>query len=381
MCVVDPHGDLVDTVLSYVPDNRLEDVIYFDPSDTDKPMGLNMLEYKDDSQKDFVVQDMIRIFEKLFPPEMIGPMFEHNMRNVMLTLMADKEHAGTIVDIPRMFTDTEFQKYKISKLTDANVRLFWEKEMAKTSDFHKSEMLGYLVSKVGRFVENEMLRNIIGQEKSAFDIREAMDNKKILLVNLAKGKVGEVNSSLLGLIIVSKLQMAAMGRASLAEDKRHDFYLYIDEFQNFVTDSIATILSEARKYRLNLIIAHQYVGQLVDEKQNTQIKDAVFGNVGTLASFKIGAEDAQVLAKEFEPVFNEYDLINIDKYSAYVKLLVDNSALKPFQMQTYAPDKGNEVRVAKLKEYSRTKYGLARAQVEQDINQRMQLGKRIPTTK
>jgi len=303
------------------------------------------------------------------------------MRNVMLTLMADKDHPGTIVDIPRMFTDTEFQKYKVSKLKDANVRLFWEKEMAKTSDFHKSEMLGYLVSKVGRFVENEMLRNIIGQSKSAFDFREVMDNKKILLINLAKGKVGEVNSALLGLIIVSKLQMAAMGRASLPEDQRHDFYLYVDEFQNFVTDSIATILSEARKYRLDLIIAHQYIGQLLDDKGGSQIKDAVFGNVGTLCSFKIGVEDAEIIAKEFAPVFNEYDVINIDKYHAYVKLLIDNAPSKPFIMQTYLPDQGSPEIAKKLKEYSRLKYGVEKAVIEQDMGERMQLGKNSETDK
>ncbi|MBI2050253.1 MAG: type IV secretory system conjugative DNA transfer family protein [Parcubacteria group bacterium] len=375
VCVIDPHGDLVDAVLSYVPESRAQDVIYFDPSDLERPMGLNMLEYKDDSQKDFAVQDMIRIFEKLFPPEVIGPMFEHNMRNVMLTLMADKEHPGTIVDIPRMFTDPEFQKYKVSKLLDPNVRSFWEQEMAKTSDFHKSEMLGYLVSKVGRFVENEMLRNIIGQARSAFDFRDVMDNKKILLINLAKGKTGEVNSALLGLIIVSKLQMAAMTRAELPEAERHDFYLYIDEFQNFVTDSIATILSEARKYRLNLIISHQYIGQLVDAKGNTQIKDAVFGNVGTVISFKIGVEDAETVAKEFAPVFNEYDCINIDKYQAYVKLLIDNASAKPFQMSTYPPSEGSPERAAAIREASRNAYGSSRAEIEADIAGRLKLGK------
>jgi len=375
VCVIDPHGDLVDTVLSYVPPERYEDVVYFDPSDIERPMGLNMLEYGEENQKDFAVQDMISIFMKLFPPEMIGPMFEHNMRNVMLTLMADKEHPGTIMDIPRMFTDTEYQKYKVSKVTDPTVRSFWEQEMAKTSDFHKSEMLGYLISKVGRFVENEMLRNIIGQTKSAFDLRDIMDKKKILLVNLAKGKTGEVNSNLLGLIIVSKLQMAAMTRAELPENERHDFYLYIDEFQNFVTDSIATILSEARKYRLNLIMAHQYVGQLVDDKGNTRIRDAVFGNVGTIASFKIGVEDAEVIAKEFAPVFNEYDVINIEKYHAYVKLLIDNTASRPFQMETYPPSNGAPGTVEKLKAYSRTLYGVERSVVAADINRRLDLGR------
>ncbi len=379
VCVIDPHGDLVDAALSGVPDNRLEDVIYFDPSDMERPMGLNMLEYKHDGQKDFAVQEMIAIFMKLFPPEMIGPMFEHNMRNVMLTLMADKANPGTIVDIPRMFTDPEYQKYKIAKLNDPNVRAFWEQEMAKTSDFHKSEMLGYLISKVGRFVENEMMRNIIGQPQSAFDFRDVMDNKKILLINLAKGKAGEVNSALLGLIIVAKLQMAAMTRADLPEEQRHDFYLYIDEFQNFVTDSIATILSEARKYRLDLIIAHQYVGQLV-QGQDTKIRDAVFGNVGTLISFKIGVEDAPLLAKEFAPVFNEYDVINIDKYHAYIKLLIDNAPAKPFQMQTYPPASGDATKAAKLKEYSRLKYGVERSAVEADINYRLQLGKQAPAS-
>ncbi|OGY93018.1 MAG: hypothetical protein A3H70_05615 [Candidatus Komeilibacteria bacterium RIFCSPLOWO2_02_FULL_48_11] len=374
VCVIDPHGDLVDTVLGYVPDDRLEDIIYFDPGDMERPMGLNMLEYKYDNQKDFAVQEMIAIFMKLFPPEMIGPMFEHNMRNVMLTLMADREHPGTIVDIPRMFTDPEYQKYKIAKLADPNVRQFWEQEMAKTTDFHKSEMLGYLISKVGRFVENELMRNIIGQPQSAFDFRDVMDKKKILLINLAKGKTGEVNSSLLGLIIVAKLQMAAMTRAELPEEQRHDFYLYIDEFQNFVTDSIATILSEARKYRLDLIIAHQYVGQLV-AGQDTKIRDAVFGNVGTLVSFKIGVEDAEMIAKEFAPVFNEYDVINIDKYQAYVKLLIDNAPAKPFQMQTYPPAPSNMEKVAKLKEYSRLKYGVEKSIVEADIVSRLQLGK------
>ncbi len=377
VCVVDPHGDLIDTILGYIPEDRIDDVIHFDPSDMERPMGLNMLEYSDDSQKDFAVQEMIAIFMKLFPPEMIGPMFEHNMRNVMLTLMADKENPGTIVDIPRMFTDTEYQKYKISKLNDPSVRAFWEQEMAKTSDFHKSEMLGYLISKVGRFVENEMMRNIIGQSKSAFDFRKVMDEKKILLINLAKGKTGEVNSALLGLIMVSKLQMAAMSRASLTESARNDFYLYIDEFQNFVTDSIATILSEARKYRLDLIIAHQYVGQLVDEKGNAQIRDAVFGNVGTIVSFKVGVEDAEILAKEFAPVFNEYDLVNIEKFNAYIKLLIDNTSSKPFQILTYPPAVSDQSKALRIKEYSRLKYGVAKNDIEEDINRRLNLGKQV----
>ena len=255
------------------------------------------------------------------------------MRNVMLTLMSDPEHPGTIVEIPRMFTDPVFQKVKVSKVTDPIVRAFWEKEMAKTSDFHKSEMLGYLISKVGRFVENTMMRNVIGQSKSGFDFQRIMNEGKILLVNLSKGTTGEVNANLLGLIIVSKLQMAALRRASLPQEQRRDFFLYIDEFQNFITDSIATILSEARKYRLNLTIAHQYVGQLV-QGADTKIRDAVFGNVGTVVAFRVGVEDAETFAQTFAPTFSAFDVTNVEKYTAIVKLLIDNTMSKPFTMKT-----------------------------------------------
>ena len=376
VAVIDPHGDLVDSLLSYVPKERADDVILFEPFDMDRPMGLNMLEVRNDEEKDFAVQEMIEIFYKLFPPEMIGPMFEHNMRNVMLTLMADREYPGTIAEIPRMFTDQNYQKYKVSKVSDPVVRSFWEQEMAKTTDFHKSEMLGYLISKVGRFVENEMMRNIIGQSHSAFDFREVMDQKKILLINLSKGKTGEVNSKLLGLIIVSKLQMAALSRADIPEDQRHDFYLYIDEFQNFVTDSLATILSEARKYRLNLIMAHQYINQLVNTDNNTKIRDAVFGNAGTIASFRIGVEDAEIVAKEFAPVFNEFDVINIDRYNAYVKLMINGSTSRPFNMQTLPPKPGNLAElVAAIHKLSKLKYGRARAEVEAEIMNQAKLGK------
>ena len=374
VCVVDPHGSLVDDILECIPKERTEDVIYFDPSDTERPIGLNMLEARTDAEMDFVTQEMISIFYKLVTdPAMIGPMFEHNMRNAMLTLMADKEYPGTIAEIPRMFTDQAFQKYKVDKLTDPVVRAFWEKEMAKTTDFHKSEMLGYLISKVGRFVENTMMRNIIGQPVSGFNVRQIMDNGKILLVNLSKGKVGEINSNLLGLIIVSKLQMAAFGRADRPANEISDFYLYIDEFQNFITDSIAVILSEARKYRLNLVMAHQYLGQL-SQGQDTKIRDAVLGNVGTMVAFRIGVEDAEVLAKQFDPVFNEYDLVNIDRYHAYVRLLVNNSVARPFDIDTLPPTIGRRDRAALLKQISRLKYGRDRAIVEAEILERSNLG-------
>lgn len=373
VCVVDPHGSLIEEIIPSIPKERAEDVIIFDPSDTERPVGLNMLEAQNEEEADFAVQEMIAIFYKLFPPEMIGPMFEHNMRNVMLTLIADKEYPGTIADIPRMFTDKKFQEYKLSKLTDPVVRSFWEKEMAKTSDFHKSEMLGYLISKVGRFVENQMMRNIIGQSKSGFNFREVMDKQKILLVNLSKGKTGEVNSSLLGLIIVSKLQMAALARANIPESERNDFYLYVDEFQNFITDSIATILSEARKYKLNLTVAHQYINQLV-EKGDPKIRDAVLGNIGTLISFRIGVEDAEIIARQLAPVFSEYDLANIPRFNAYVRLLVDNSATRAFNISTYPPSAGDPALAEKIKSLSRMKYGRARAEIHQEILERTRLG-------
>ncbi len=370
VCVIDPHGDLVDGVLPYIPKERVEDVVLFEPFDVSRPMGLNMLEYKNEEQKDFTVQEMIQIFYKLFPPEMIGPMFEHNMRNVMLTLMCDKKTPGTIAEIPRMFTDDKYQKEWVAKLKDPVVRAFWEKEMAKTSDFHKSEMLGYLISKVGRFVENEMMRNIIGQTHNSFDLREIMDNEKILLVNLSKGKVGEVNSSLLGLIIVSKIQMAAYARADMPEAERKDFYLYVDEFQNFATDSFASILSEARKYKLNLIVAHQYIAQL-EEK----IRDAVLGNVGTFISFRIGVEDAEIVAKELEPTFNENDVINIERFHAYLRLMIDSAKSKPFTMATTPPPTdANEKIASAVRELSRLKYGRDKNVIEKEIMERAQLG-------
>lgn len=372
VCVVDPHGDLIEAILPHIPKERADDVILFEPFDMERPMGLNMLEYKSEEQKDFAVQEMIAIFYKLFPPEMIGPMFEHNMRNVMLTLMADQKNPGTLAEIPRMFTDPEFQRVWVKKLKDPIVRAFWEKEMAKTSDFHKSEMLGYLISKVGRFVENEMMRNIIGQSHSAFDLRKIMDDGKIMLVNLSKGKVGEVNSSLLGLIIVSKIQMAAYSRADIPEEERRDFYLYVDEFQNFATDSFASILAEARKYKLNLIVAHQYVSQL-EEK----IRDAVLGNVGTFVSFRVGVEDSELVAKVFEPIFSPMDVINIARFHAYLRLMIDAGMSKPFTMATYPPPPGGLEEIANaVRQLSRLKFGRDKRVVEAEILERSALGER-----
>lgn len=381
VCVIDPHGSLAEDVLKNVPKERVDEVIYFNPADVDRPVGLNILEAKTAEEQDFAIQEMISIFYKLVTdPAMIGPMFEHNMRNAMLTLMADQEDPGTIAEIPRMFTDPDFQKYKVAKVTDPMVRSFWEKEMAKTSDFHKSEMLGYLISKVGRFIENAMIRNIVGQPQSGFNFRKVMDEGKILIVNLAKGQVGEVNSNLLGLIIVSKLQMAALTRTDIAESQRKDFYLYIDEFQNFITDSVATILAEARKYKLNLILAHQYIGQLTEgsgpegKSQGNKIRDAIFGNVGTLMSFRIGVDDAEFMAKQMAPVVDEYDLINIEKFNAYVRLLVDNQPLKAFNIRTFPPPAGEQEAAQNIIDFSRWKYGVDRQKIDREILKRSNLG-------
>lgn len=369
VAVIDPHGDLVESTLANIPKNRVEDVILFEPSDMERPVGLNMLEFDSPEQKDFVIQEMIAIFQKLFPPEMIGPMFEHYMRNAMLAVGADKENPGTLVEIPRMFTDPAYMEEKLKKVTDKVVRDFWQKEWKQTTGSTRSDMLGYVVSKIGRFIENEMMRNIIGQTHSGFDLGKIMDEGKIFLANLSKGMTGEVNSSLLGLILVSKMQMAAMRRARIPEEQRKDFYLYIDEFQNFTTDSISTILSEARKYKLNLTLAHQYIPQLTNE-----IKNAVVGNVGTIASFRVGPDDAEFLEKQFKPEFSKYDLVNLDNFNMILKMMINNKISSPFRIEIVLPKEGRKEMVEPIKKLSNMKYGRDRAEVEADIIKRSQFG-------
>jgi len=365
VAVIDPHGDLVEDTLANIPKERVDDVVLFEPFDLERPCGLNMLEYDTPEQKDFAVQEMIAIFMKLFPPEIIGPMFEHYMRNAMLALMADRENPGTLVEVPKMFTDQNFLIERMKNVTDPIVRNFWLKEWASTTGSTRSDMLGYVVSKLGRFIENEMMRNIMGQSHSGFDLSKIMDERKIFLANLSKGLTGEVNSSLLGLILVSKMQMAAMKRARISEAERKDFYLYIDEFQNFTTDSIATILSEARKYKLNLTIAHQYMPQLKQE-----IRDAVLGNVGTMGSFRIGAEDAENLEKQFSPAFSKYDLVNLDNFNLIVKMMINGKVSTPFKMQLMPFHQGKKEIVEPIKKIAKLKYGKPRAIVEQEISER-----------
>jgi len=378
VCVVDPHGDLVEDILNYIPKERAKDVIVFDPGDIERPMGLNLLEANTPEEKDFASLAAMEIFIKLFGNEIFGPRLQHYFRNGCLTLMDDEDEGATIIDVPRLFTDDEFSKYKVSKVKNPVVRSFWEREMAKTGQREKEEMIPYFSAKFGAFVTNTMMRNIIGQKKSAFDFRKIMDEKKILLVNLSKGKIGDINAQLLGLIFVNKMNMAAMGRVDVPEDQRPNFWLYVDEFQNFATDTFATILSEARKYHLGLTIAHQYIGQLThpmgseSKGEDPTIRDAVFGNVGTMMNFKIGASDAEYMAKEYAPLLSEQDVINIANYSAYMKLNVDNTTSRPFSIKTIWDETGKNPDLAALvKNYSRLKYGRKKDFVDAEVSARI----------
>lgn len=377
VCIIDPHGDLVDAVLSRIPKERQDDVIIFDPADIERPQGLNLLEYdpRYPEQKTFVINEMIKILDKLYDLRQTGgPMFEQYMRNAMLLIMDDVESGATLMEISKVLSDPDFRRYKLSKVKNPVVHDFWVKEAQKAGgDAALANMVPYITSKLNQFVSNDIMRPIIGQQQSAFNFRQVMDQKKILLVRLAKGKLGDLNSYLLGLVIVGKILMASLSRTDLPEYQRQNFYLYIDEFQNFITDSIAVILSEARKYKLNLTIAHQYIGQLVSGN-DTRIRDAVFGNVGTIACFRVGVEDADVLAKEFAPVFSAYDLINIELFQAYLKLLVHNTPARPFNIATIKPELGNIANLAAIRELSRRKYGRDRIEVEKEIIERSQRG-------
>ena len=367
---VDPHGDTVEKLLAMVPKERTEDVIYFCPSDMDYPMGLNLFEFNDPDQKDFLIQEVIGMLYKLYDPQhqgIMGPRYESIFRNAALAVMADP-NGGTFVDIPKLFRDPEFLKQKLQHVVDPNVLDYWQKEYPASQRSNEAgEVTSWFVSKFGAFLSNEMMRNIIGQTKSAFDLRDIMDNKKILLVNLSKGRTGDLNSKLLGMIFVMKFQAAAMSRSNVPEDDRQDFALYVDEFQNFSTDSFATIMSEARKYHLNLIVANQFTTQLTDE-----IRDAVFGNIGTIVSFRIGQNDVDSLSRYFQPQFDGDDLLRIPNYNAVVRTLVNGVPTQPFSMATLPPlGNPNSVLADALKQLSSAKYGKPRAVVEKVIFERL----------
>jgi hypothetical protein len=369
ICFIDPHGSDIQDILSRVPPFRAEDVIYFDPGNIERPMGLNMLEYDPShpEQKTFIVNELLGIFNKLFDMKTAGgPMFEQYFRNSVMLVMDDVSSGNSLLDVERVLSDKNFRDKKLSLCTNPLVKNFWRDVAEKAGgEASLQNMVPYITSKFDNFLSNEIMRPIIIQEKSAFNFRQAMDEGKILLINLSKGRLGDLNANLLGLIIVGKILMASLSRVDMPEEKRRDFYLYIDEFHNVTTDSIATILSEARKYKLNLTIAHQFIGQLEEN-----IKKAIFGNVGSIVAFRVGAEDAEVLQKQFEPVFNSYDLINIDNYNACLKVLIDGQTSRPFSMQTSPFQKGDIVDGEEIAKLSSLKYGRPRAGIEAELHQR-----------
>lgn len=374
VCVIDPHGDLIDDTLRYIPPERAEDVILFDPSETERPMGLNLLEAQTEEQKHFITSSIINLMYKLYDPQrtgIIGPRFEHAVRNAMLTIMS--EPGSTFIEIVRVMTDQKYVQELLPKVQDPIVRRYWTDQIAQTSDFHKSEVLDYIVSKFGRFVTNKMMRNIIGQSKSSFDFRDVMDNGKILLINLSKGKLGEENSTFLGLLIIPKILAAAMSRVDTPEDQRRDFFLYVDEFQNFATPDFAVILSEARKYHLSLTVANQFIGQMDEE-----VKNAIFGNVGTQIAFRLGVTDAAYMQREFQPRFSESDLINIERFHAYMKTIVNNEPVEPFSVDmtkdiSQLKAARNEKIAQAIIQLSKLKYGRPHEIVEAEITQRARL--------
>lgn len=367
---IDPHGDTAEKLLQMVPKERTEDVIYFCPADTDYPLGLNVFEAKSDDQKDFVIQEVINVLYKLYDPQrqgIIGPRYEHLFRNAALTVMAGPD-GGSFIDIPKLFRDDQYVAQKLKYVTDQNVLDFWQKEMVQAKRSNEfGDVVSWFVSKFGAFLSNGMMRNIIGQTKSSFDLRDVMDNKKILLVNLSKGRTGDMNSNLLGMIFVMKFQAAAMSRANIPEDQRQDFCLYVDEFQNFSTDSFATIMSEARKYHLNLVVANQFTTQLTEE-----IRDAVFGNMGTIVSFRVGQNDVESLGRYFQPMFDTEDLLRVPNRNTIVRTLIGGVPTQPFSMATIAPlGTPNKELGDALKQLSAAKHGRPRQIVEKEIFERM----------
>ncbi|MDD5083769.1 MAG: TraM recognition domain-containing protein [Candidatus Moranbacteria bacterium] len=371
-CFIDPHGDAIEDILMSIPKERAEDVIVFDPSDMERPFGLNLLEYDPahPEQKTFVINEMIGIFDQLYDLKATGgPMFEQYMRNAMLLIMDHPKSGSTLMEISKVLADPDFRKMKLSHCTNPTVVDFWTKEAEKAGgEAALANMVPYITSKLTTFTSNDMMRPIISQQKSTVNFRQLMDDGKILLVNLSKGKLGEINARLLGMVIVGKILMGALSRTDIPEDERKDFYVYLDEFQNVTTNSIAQILSEARKYRLILTLAHQFIGQLKEE-----ISKAVFGNVGSLVVFRVGPEDAEFLEKQFAPVFTSQDLVNVDNRNCFARLLMNNELTRPFNMKTYAPVRGDIELGHYLKELSRLRYGRDASIVNREILERNRL--------
>ena len=365
-CFIDPHGSDIQDILSYVPKERIDDVIYFDPAYTARPMGLNMLEYdpKYPEQKTFVVNELMTIFNKLFTKESMGPMFEQYFKNSAFLAMDDPNNHATLLDITRILGNKEYRDSLCAKCKNPIIKEFWTNAEKTTGDQSIANFVPYISSKFDNFISNDIMRPVVLQEKSSFNFREIMDNKKILLINLSKGRLGDINANLIGLLLVGKIQMAALSRVDMYGKQMNDFYLYIDEFQNVTTDSIASILSEARKYKLSLTVAHQYISQLEDK-----IRDAVFGNVGSMAVYRISSEDANYVEPKFKPTFMATDIMKLDNFNSYVKMLVGGMPVKPFSMTSHwsLTPKGNTEIVDKIKELSYLKYGRDREEIEEEI--------------
>lgn len=365
---VDPNGDAVEKILKYIPASRVNDVVYINPADMDFPIAFNILESVDPRYKHLVASGLMGVFTKIWA-NLWSARMEYILNNCILALLDSP--GNTLLGISRMLVDKKYRKRIVDNIKDPIVKSFWTDEFANWNEKYRNEAIAPIQNKVGQFLSSGIIRNIVGQPKSTIDLRQLMDAKKILLLNLSKGKVGEDNSALLGAMIITKLQLAAFSRADIPEEERQDFYLYVDEFQNFATESFATILSEARKYRLNLVIAHQYIGQLVQEK-NTKVRDAVFGNVGTIVCFRIGAADAEFLEMEFEPTFVQNDLVNIPKYTIILKLMINGISSDPFTAETLAPSTfqptGNEEKIVRV---SRERYANPVMEVEQKITKWM----------
>lgn len=369
VCVIDPNGDLVEDLLSLVPKNRVQDVIVFDPGDLARPLAINMLEYDPafPEQKTFQINELLNIFDTLYDLKATGgPMFEQYLRYTLLLLMDDPTEGFTLMEVPKVLADKQFRGRLLEKCKNQLAKDFWEKEAEKAGgEAALANMVPYITSKFNTFIANDFMRPIIAQSKSTLNFRQIMDEKKILLVNLSKGRIGELNARLLGMIVVGKLTISAFSRTDVAMEERKDFYLHIDEFQNFTTPSIATILSEARKYRLCLIAAHQYIAQLKEE-----IKNAIFGNVGSLLVFRVGADDAEYLAKQFEPTFTANDLMNIANLNGYAKLIVNGVIAAPFNIVVSFPPAGNKQLAESVKELSRLKFGRSLQDIEEEIRER-----------
>ncbi len=368
VCFIDPHGDSTRKILDFIPPSRVNDVVYFDPSDLDHPIAFNILESVESRYKHLVASGLMGVFTKIWA-SMWSSRMEYILNNTILALLDSP--GNTMLGIVRMYVDKKYRKRIVDNIKDPMVKAFWVEEFANYAEKYRTEAVAPIQNKVGQFLSSAVIRNIVGQPKSTIDLRDIMDNNKILLLDLSKGKVGEDNSALLGAMIVTKLQLAALSRVDIPEHERKDFYLYVDEFQNFVTDSFATILSEARKYRLNLTVGHQYIGQLTPEG-NPKVRDAVFGNVGTMVVFRVGAADAEYLETEFAPTFTPNDIVNLPKYHIILRLMINGVASDPFTAVTMPVNEDWRVGDAdKVIKVSRERYAKPREQVEDKIQRWM----------